>query len=89
MNSGDFGNAEPGLFDCHAQIIDLKNPEDQVNLDEINLDKDIEEKKSDFSLPEYRALCDKLSITGTVLLQPEDCGYDHQILIKSITGIIL
>ena len=87
MNSGDFGNAESGLFDCHAQIIDLKNFGDQVNLDEINLDKDIEEKKSDFSLPEYRALCDQLSITGTVLLQPEDCGYDHQVLIKTITEV--
>ena len=87
MNSGDFGNAESGLFDCHAQIIDLTNFGDQVNLDEINLDKDIEEKKSDFSLPEYRALCDKLSITGTVLLQPEDCGYDHQILIKTINEV--
>ena len=87
MNSGDFGNAEYGLFDCHAQIIDLTNFGDQVNLDEINLDKDIEEKKSDFSLPEYRALCDKLSITGTVLLQPEDCGYDHQILIKTINEV--
>ena len=58
MNSGDFGNAESGLFDCHAQIIDLKNPEGEVNLDEINLGKDSKEKKSDFSLPEYRALCD-------------------------------
>ena len=87
MNSGDFGNAESGLFDCHAQIIDLKNPEGEVNLDEINLGKDIKEKKSDFSLPEYRALCEKLSITGTVLLQPEDCGYDHQILIKTITEV--
>tara|TARA_A100000164_G_scaffold371333_1_gene398849 strand:- start:780 stop:1670 length:891 start_codon:yes stop_codon:yes gene_type:complete len=87
MNSGDFGNAESGLFDCHAQIIDLKNPEGEVNLDEINLGKDIKEKKSDFSLPEYRALCDKLSITGTVLMQPEDCGYDHQILIKTITEV--
>ena len=37
MNSGDFGNAESGLFDCHAQIIDLKNPEGEVNLDEINV----------------------------------------------------
>ena len=87
MNSGDFGNAESGLFDCHAQIIDLTNFGDQVNLDEINLDKDIEEKKPDFSLPEYRVLCDKLSIKGTVLLQPEDCGHDHQVLIKTITDV--
>ena len=36
MNSGDFGNAEPGLLDCHAQIIDLKNLE--VNLIAIEID---------------------------------------------------
>ena len=87
MNLGDLGNSEYGLIDCHAQILGLKNSEDEDNLSEIEPGKDIEEKKPDFTLPEYRVLCDKLSITGTVLLQPEDCGYDHQVLIKTITDV--
>jgi len=87
VNLGDLGNSEYGLIDCHAQILGLKNSEDEDNLSEIEPGKDIEEKKPDFTLPEYRVLCDKLSITGTVLLQPEDCGYDHQVLIKTITDV--
>ena len=62
MNLGDLGNSEYGLIDCHAQILGLKNSEYEDNLGEIDSGKDIEEKKSDFSLPEYRVLCDKLSI---------------------------
>ena len=87
MNLGDGGNSEYGLIDCHAQILGLKKSEDDDNLGEIDSGKQIEGKKPDFSLPEYRVLCDKLSITGTVLLQPEDCGPDHEILIKTITDV--
>ena len=52
MNLGDLGNSEYGLIDCHAQILGLKNSEDEDNLSEIEPGKDIEEKKPDFTLPE-------------------------------------
>ena len=44
MNLGDLSNSEYGLIDCHAQILGLKNSEDEDNLSEIEPGKDIEEK---------------------------------------------
>lgn len=81
-NSGDTNKY--CLYDCHAQILSVEDRHDDKDVN-ISESKEVVESKQAASLvSEYKALSQKLSVAGAVFLQPEDQGFDHQFLIKTI-----
>ncbi|MDG1275389.1 MAG: amidohydrolase family protein [Alphaproteobacteria bacterium] len=87
MNANSRDTNKYCLYDCHAQIlsVDDRHADKAIN---ISKSKEIgESKQEDSLLLEYKALSQKLSVAGTVLLQPEDQGFDHQFLIKTISEL--
>ncbi|MBT4353542.1 MAG: hypothetical protein HOD13_03170, partial [Rhodospirillaceae bacterium] len=70
MNANSRDTNKYCLYDCHAQIlsVDDRHADKAVN---ISKSKEIgESKQADSLLLEYKALSQKLSVAGTVLLQP-------------------